>query len=90
MIKYFILLGAIEGLSRFYVALLKCNKHKEAKALRMLIEEYIIELGIEADNRKIREYMLRKLPGEILSVNDLSTIIKGENEVNCKNSTYKC
>jgi len=79
MIKYFILLGAIEGLSRFYVALLKCNKHKEAKALRMLIEEYIIELGIEADNRKIREHVSRELPGEVLSVNDISAIIRGDN-----------
>jgi len=75
-IDYYVLVGALEGLSRAYIVLLYTGREVEANLVRSLIDQYILRLGIEADKIRLEECVKLELPGEPLTINDMVSFLK--------------
>ncbi|RLG88592.1 MAG: hypothetical protein DRO18_01115 [Thermoprotei archaeon] len=76
MKEYYKLVGAIEALSRIYLALITMDRTKEALIVRTFIDNYILHLGMVADKFRTIKHIREELPGDPLDVKAIMEMFK--------------
>ena len=78
--RYLMILGALEGLSRVYLGLLKAGLNNKTDVIKKIILDYVLHLGKLADEHNMKEHIKQSLPGDPLTIEVIEYYIKKEKQ----------